>query len=263
MPSTYAHYRFGRDVAPLLPPEDGRILLKYPELFLIGLHGPDIFFYSNPLGSSPVSRVGYAMHEEPGLSFFTPALEALNTLPDREAGLAYLYGFACHFALDSICHPYVEARREQTGISHTELESEFERRLMLHDGLDPLRHFPAGHIVPSIRNARVIAAFFPSLSDKEVQKSLRSMKICLRLLMTPCPLWHFLVDTAFLISGSYASMHGLLMSRKENPACRESSRRLAQLYRQALPTAVSLIRSLSGCAHGNGMPDPHFRHTFG
>lgn len=265
MPSTYAHYRFGRDVGPLLPPEYGRILLQQPELFLIGLHGPDIFFYSNPLGSSPVNRVGYAMHDHPGQAFFAPALEALNALPvrDREAGLAYLYGFVCHFALDSACHPYVESRKEQTGISHTALESEFERRLMLHDGLDPLRHFPAGHIVPSARNARVIAAFFPSLSEKEVLQSLRSMKTCLRLLMAPCPVWRLLVNTAFLVSGSYASMHGLLISRKASPDCRESNRTLARLYRQALPAAVSLIHSLSDCSQGKGTLDSRFRHTFG
>ncbi len=45
-----------------------------------------------------------------------------------------------------------------------ELEAEFDRILMIHDGLNPLSHFPAGHIIPSLRNAAAIAPFFPSVT---------------------------------------------------------------------------------------------------
>ena len=49
MPSTYAHYRFGREVAQSLSPQNKSIVQTYPELYAIRLHGPDLFFYYQPL----------------------------------------------------------------------------------------------------------------------------------------------------------------------------------------------------------------------
>ena len=54
MPSTYAHYRFGRDVYRRLPDDIKGIISDERRLFLIGLHGPDILFYYKPLKSNRV-----------------------------------------------------------------------------------------------------------------------------------------------------------------------------------------------------------------
>ena len=43
MPATYAHYRFGQEVRKDLPEKEKKIVEEFPELFMIGLHGPDIF----------------------------------------------------------------------------------------------------------------------------------------------------------------------------------------------------------------------------
>lgn len=42
MPSTYAHYRMGKEVAEELTGEAWHTLSMYRQLYLIGLHGPDI-----------------------------------------------------------------------------------------------------------------------------------------------------------------------------------------------------------------------------
>ena len=48
MPTTYAHDRFGREVYEQLPVNLKKIIRENKKLYLIGLHGPDIFFYYHP-----------------------------------------------------------------------------------------------------------------------------------------------------------------------------------------------------------------------
>ena len=45
MPSTYAHYRLGLEVKNNLGAAERKVVEEYLELFMIGLHGPDILFY--------------------------------------------------------------------------------------------------------------------------------------------------------------------------------------------------------------------------
>lgn len=47
MPSMYAHFVFGKNVYQKLPSDIKKIIKEHRELFFIGLHGPDIFFYYN------------------------------------------------------------------------------------------------------------------------------------------------------------------------------------------------------------------------
>lgn len=262
MPSTYAHYRFGRQILSMLEPSDLEAVLAYPELFQIGLHGPDIFFYHHPLGSSPLKSMGQRMHHESADHFFGPASDALSCLPDRRAGISYLYGFLCHFTLDSSCHPYVERSVRQLHIPHLELESEFDRRLMLHDGLDPLNHFPAGHIIPSAPNAGVIAAFFPDASLLQVQESLCSMRTCCRLLLTPHAPKRLLLQMSFALSRNGASLRGILISPHGNPACIPTNLQLGRLYHKALPLAVSLIGNYRLFLKGQAQLVPYFVRSF-
>ena len=62
MPSTYAHYIFGQQIRGRLSGYERKIIDKYPELFNIGLHGPDILFYDIP--NARVTGTGIAMHRE-------------------------------------------------------------------------------------------------------------------------------------------------------------------------------------------------------
>ena len=106
MPSTYAHYRMGQEVRSILEEKNKKIVEAYPELFWIGLHGPDILFYYHPLSSNEVNQIGYKMHAKPGKKFFENAAKIVNLQKERDAHLAYVYGFICHFALDETCHVY-------------------------------------------------------------------------------------------------------------------------------------------------------------
>ena len=45
VPTTYTHYKFGREVIDALPELLRKTVESGRELFDIGLHGPDILFY--------------------------------------------------------------------------------------------------------------------------------------------------------------------------------------------------------------------------
>ena len=155
MPSTYAHYRLGLEVKNNLGATERKVVEEYLELFMIGLHGPDILFYFNPLFNNQVNQIGYSMHGRPGKEFFKNAAEVIKQHPGNNAYLSYVYDFICHFTLDETCHGYIDEKIAASGISHTEIEVEFDRMLMVKDGYDPIRHKLTGHIVPSIENAAV------------------------------------------------------------------------------------------------------------
>ena len=137
----YAHYRFGKDVIDCLPLTCRNLVTENRSLFDIGLHGPDILFYHRPLSHDPVNRLGYGMHERPAAEFFQRAAMLYRTSDAPDALRAYLYGFICHFALDSTCHPYIEKMEHDSGLSHAEIETELE--LMCQSSISrPQRRLP-------------------------------------------------------------------------------------------------------------------------
>ena len=125
MPSTYAHYRMGQQVRSMLDGNEKKIVEKYPQLYLIGLHGPDILFYYKPLKSNSINSIGYELFER--------ARKVISEKKDREPYLAYTYGVLNHFALDVSSHGYIEQKINESGISHAEIEVEFDRELMVMD----------------------------------------------------------------------------------------------------------------------------------
>ena len=73
MPTTYAHDLFGQKVYRQLPDQVKEIIRKNGELYRIGLHGPDIFFYYF-IFKNHVSSVGYRMHKEKARAFFAQGM---------------------------------------------------------------------------------------------------------------------------------------------------------------------------------------------
>ena len=67
MPTTYAHDLFGQKVYRQLPDQVKEIIRKNGELYRIGLHGPDIFFYYFIFKNHVIP---YAQRKSPG--FFYP-----------------------------------------------------------------------------------------------------------------------------------------------------------------------------------------------
>lgn len=263
MPSTYAHRRFGANVASHLPADASGLVARHRELYDIGLHGPDIFFYYHALSSNPVVRFGNEMHDNSGETFFAEARRRIPTAQDPEATLAYTLGFICHFALDSTCHPYIEQYVRSSGVSHCEIETEFDNQLLRRDGYDPFKYFTASHIHATRENARVIAPLFDEVSCEQTYEALRGMLMVHHGLQASNPVKRQLILAVMCAAGKYDGMHGLVANAKPNPACAASNKKLDELYKQALPLAEHLILEYIDAQHNSLPLDKAYQHTFG
>ncbi|MCM1569109.1 MAG: zinc dependent phospholipase C family protein [Roseburia sp.] len=262
MPTTYTHYKFGQEVRKQAPPVAAKAIAAYPQLYDIGLHGPDILFYYSALSHNQVNYLGKRIHELPGAVFFKHAAGVIRESANQDAAYAYIYGFICHFALDVSCHGYIQERINATGISHAELEAELDRELMARDGLNPSGHKVTGHLHPSLKYAKLIQGFFPNISQAQIYRTLRDMKILLNLLVAPGAGKRKLLLGLMKLSGHYESLHGLIVHEKENPLCRESTERLLQLYEDAKKLALHLIEEYPDYVMGSGKLDRIYRYNF-
>lgn len=262
MPAIYAHYRFGQNVREALPRREQETIDAYPELYMIGLHGPDILFYYRPFFSNPVSAMGYSLHEKSGGSFFENARSAIASSREPAAALAYAYGVLCHFALDVSCHAFVDESIAASGISHTEIESEFDRSLMLLDGIAPTTHIQTGHIRPTARNSGIIAPFYPGLTPTLIRKALRSMIVQSRLLLAGNDIKRQLIYTVMRLAGKYEELHGMVISPNGNPACEEINRELMRLYKLGLERANAFITSFGDFLSGKQELERLFDYNF-
>ncbi len=179
MPANYAHYRFGKQLLPGMDAETARSIQRFRRLYDMGLHGPDFFFYYNPLIKTAAGELGHTCHAQSGQEFFANACARADT----EAGRVYLYGLLAHYCLDSVCHPYVEKKDAAGEARHVELETEFDRYLLAADGQ------PSPHTYDGSRHMRLtrgecvtVAAFYPPATPANVNAGVRHMAWCTRFL---------------------------------------------------------------------------------
>lgn len=241
MPGTYAHFKLGDDVRKLVSPKVSLIIDEYPEVFYIGLHGPDLLFYYNALTKNRVNTLGFDLHEVAGRDYFQKAADIIRKSGYNNACISYTLGFLCHFALDVTCHGFVNENVEKKVASHLEIESELERELLLNVGRDPQKAILTGHLHASRENAVVIQQFFQELSVKEVEKCIKDMKFYLNMLVPKNPVKRFILYNGLKFAGMYETHKGLVINIKENKACCESTKTLKKLFVEAEGLAVRLL----------------------
>ena len=159
MPAGYTHYCFGKDVYKHLDDQNIKdLLLRNENCFLIGLHGPDIFFYER------WNKIARKMHQEKANTFFEKAQDIIQS----EAQLAYILGFICHYLLDSQMHPYIKKMIKNTNMDHFEIESDYDRLLLKRSHQDPLHKEIYEHIRFKEKEICTIQSFFPELSYLDI-----------------------------------------------------------------------------------------------
>lgn len=182
MPANYAHYRFGKQVLPQLPADVRQCIQRFRRMFDMGLHGPDIFFYYNPLMKTATGDLGGKFHAQTGLEFFPAACTAATS----EAAQAYLYGLLGHYCLDSICHPYVQKIVDIGEATHVALESEFDRYLMAQDKIPaPHTHDMSKRFHLTRGECMTVAAFYPPATGANVSQSVKIMSFASKFLASP------------------------------------------------------------------------------
>lgn len=263
MPSNYAHHDFGNRVWRSMPPHLRKYVQVERPLFAIGQHGPDILFYYMAMGHNSVNAVGYDTHDKTGTDFFSHAAKVWIHAGRPPEMLAYLLGVICHFTLDAACHGYVEKKIQVSGVSHIQIETEFDRYLLCIHGLDPLRHRLTRHICPNNNRAAMIAPIYPPVKSEEVLHALLAMKFydCL---LTGSSCWkRGLVDVGMRLTGNYESMRYMKIGRTPAAICADSNLRLSKLMNRAVPESRSAIEDfLAHCLEGKVLP-ASFDRTFG
>lgn len=274
MPTTYAHYRFGRDVYKHLPVQAQSIIASHGGLYNIGLHGPDLLFYYKVYKKNPINETGFAMHERPGKEFFEQAVRIMKKGYRRHSSksdlsfltsskYAYLFGFLCHFALDSSCHPYVEHTVREAGISHSEIEAELDRALMTKDGLNPMICRPTAHLRPRVFYGSIIAKFFPGITPGQIVSSIRSMRLCCNLLAPSGQKLRMIILRFLKETPLPATVREMIIKEHPNPACDPIVRELERRYITAIEDAAQLIVNfMDSVEHGTPL-DKRLEHTFG
>lgn len=182
MPANYAHYRFGKLALPALPAGARQCIGRFRRMYDIGLHGPDILFYYNPVMDTPVGQLGHSYHTHSGQLFFPQACRQA----DSEAARAYLYGLLGHYCLDSVCHPYVNRLVDIGEARHIALESELERRLLLMDGNSSPQTFDMSKRLRLTRGeCMTVAQFYPPATGANIHRSIKLMSACTHFLASP------------------------------------------------------------------------------
>ncbi|MGM9548632.1 MAG: zinc dependent phospholipase C family protein [Faecousia sp.] len=179
MPASYAHYRFGKQLLSGMNPELSRSIQRFRRLYDMGLHGPDIFFYHNPLMKTAAGQLGHAFHAQTGQEFFTRVCAQAGT----EAARAYLCGLLAHYCLDSVCHPYVGKMVDNGSARHVELETEFDRYLLEADGeASPHTYDGSRHMKLTRGECVTVANFYPPATPANVNLSVHNMARATRFL---------------------------------------------------------------------------------
>ena len=261
MPSTYAHYRFGVAMLPGLPGDVRRTIGRFRRLFDVGLHGPDIFFYHPMLPKGADQSPGRKFHRQNGRDFFQRVCR-VTRMEKSEAAQAYLYGVLCHYALDSICHPFVKEQAERGPATHTEIEAEFDRFLLELDGKRPPESqdmSPHLHLTPG--ECETVAKFYPGMTARSVGNCVANMARCTKLFATPEGARRTVLRKGMEALGPKIS--GLLMTVGPNPRCAGLDYALLELYEQAVSDFPEMLVQIQAHLTYNGNLGEEFANPFG
>ena len=256
MPTTYAHYKFGKDVIEALPRSLKESIVKNRQLFDIGVHGPDILFYIFSPFKGNVRGTGTGLHKQSSRSFFEHSKEVIKNAPNPVAARVYMYGFITHFVLDSESHKYVEKMIQVSGVHHNEIETEFDAYLLKEERRNPMVANRTKHLQPSFKNANVIAPFFSGLEIKTMPKRESGSKtitsLDIKRTITSQILFHKILtaktsgkrkvlNVLTRLRSDGESIRSLIINERPNPKCADYNEILKKVYSAAIPLAVSLI----------------------
>lgn len=262
MPTTYTHHRFGADCLGSLPRELSGPARRFRTLYDTGVHGPDIFFYCDPLRAPRVPGYGSALHRLTGREIFARFRPVFKRCGDRDRMLAYLLGFLTHFVLDSGCHGYIEEARRALGVSHNRLEGVYDSHLMLADGLVPSRVFRGAALCPSKENAELISRFFEP-SEAEVLSSLRGQVRIMKLLYSPGGRKKRALRSVIRLLHLPGGLDGLFIDDEIPPELDGAMAKLDELYAASLAEYAPLAAELADFLDGSGGLSERFGRDFG
>ena len=258
MPSNYAHHRFGQQTFDLLPPNLQKTVRRFPQLYTIGLHGPDLFFYYSPFADTAIGRLGQEYHRKSGREYFTEVCSRYRENP-TEGALSYLLGLLAHYCLDSICHPFIHEKTDVGPIGHVELEVEFDRYLMVLEGIaSPETEDFSSYFRLTRGECLTVSEFYPPATAGSVYTAAASTRLIVKILAMKN---RKLLAKGISLFGDNIRQQMILTPA--NHRCMHLNKDLLDLYGQALEAFPVLLDQLTDHMH-NGTPlDEAFAPIFG
>ena len=111
MPAAITHFLHSQRVLAGIK-QAGRETFS-PEAFAWGAQGPDFFYCHRFLpwwrGQS-LAGWGDRLHDAPPAETLASMWRYVKAHPEDRYARSYAQGFLCHYAADSVCHPFVEYR---------------------------------------------------------------------------------------------------------------------------------------------------------
>ena len=116
-----------------------------------------------------------------------PAAQRLRRAIEEDVPMSvgYSAGFLCHLALDSACHGYVDQQAAEGPICHMAIEGEYDRRLMLDDGLDVTGRAWLPSLPKDGRVWTAAARAYAHASPDQLRRAYRSMAFLTSFLARP------------------------------------------------------------------------------
>ena len=261
MPASYTHYRFGTQMLRRMPADIHRTAKRNRRLFDVGLQGPDLFFFYRPVVTTKIGKLGRKFHYQTGREFFSRVCRSLRLAPS-EAGQAYLYGVLCHYALDACCHPLIESLSREASVSHTRIETEFDRFLLEQDG----KALPGGmrlaeHLALTGAEAAQVCLFYPGTEPRHIRESLRGMVNIQKALELP----EGVMRTALIKTMSAASetFRDMVMAPEPDARCRKLNGPLLERYQEAARLFPDMLLQLGAHLTYNAPLGAEFDPIFG
>lgn len=259
MPSTYAHYRFGIQLLPVMPADARRTIQRFRRLYDVGLHGPDLFFYHAPLIKTANTFLGIKYHEQTGREFFQRVARGIR-LEKSEAAQAYLYGVLAHYCLDSVCRPVVQQLADET-VSTLELETEFDRFLLELDGKVPAHtQDMSPHLKLTPGEFDTVAKFYPPATGRHIQDCLQKMAFFVKLVATPEGPARKTMTYGVSLLGK--ELKGAVMTPDPNPKCAHRNPALKEAYEEAVSRFPEMLTQIQALMTYNASLEGDFENTF-
>lgn len=112
MPSSMTHSYFAKDVYNKLNDTSKKRISKSLENLKLYAQGPDSYYFYNLIMTKKGSNIrnfGTYMHKNNTQDYFINTINYIHehNLKNNSEVMAYLYGFICHYILDSTIHPLV------------------------------------------------------------------------------------------------------------------------------------------------------------
>lgn len=182
MPAAYAHFQFGEECLKIIDGTDYRWIEKHRNIYNYGVQGPDLLFYSFFYKWKKLFKKGSDMHLVPGREIFEKVKETMILRQGKnEELIVYTLGFLSHYVLDSVCHSYIERKKEVSKVSHNFIESQYDAHLMRLNGVDRPSSYPRAYLMEPNKTDAETIAIFHGLSSKAIIKCMKGQRLALGL----------------------------------------------------------------------------------